>query len=53
MMLQEIKVNKNRVNKISKYIWKDTHCEGIGSIGKSGGLWIMWDPIKVEAERIG
>lgn len=33
-------------------IWKEANYEAIIAVGKVGGLWILWDPMKVEAKRI-
>lgn len=52
IMLQETKIKENKIKGIARRMWKEAKWAAIGAVGKSGGLWTMWDPTKFEAERI-
>lgn len=52
VMLQEMKIREEKLIKVAMKIWKQAQYIAIGSQGRLGGTWIMWNPITMEIQKI-
>ena len=51
LMLQETKPNSTTLNSLIHRLWKGSQCIFVDSIGASGGLTIVWNPLEVEMDN--